>query len=631
MTAAQIQALAPALAAVSDAGRELESTRTVLRARLDAALSAITGVVIPTGTREVLTLASALLGDPQLSPDRALVFIEPRRLQLERELADVDAAADDAEATRLLAYAVEVETDADASVLLKSGAARLMTRARRRRTAEDGLRALDDEVVNWTRRHVGAQLALWLVDGELERFEVFAAAVQQGAVVKGVVRAARVCGAALRYLDALHQRCVGAVSAQVLGASLQLQVLEQAACDDDDDDDLAPAALVEDALARCACFSAVCSALAGFKSWDQINDDDVLWDHLLGAEPVRSLLGNDGDGAFLDEVRSARALQQEAQHAHMPTAVDVVTIVSVPAPSQVTAIVEEAPARLGRYQLLSRIGAGGMAEVWLARQDGPRGFQKTVVVKRILGDHASDPYFIGLFQKEAAVIARLQHPNIIHVFDLGVEGDRWFMAMEYLQGKSLLQLGRHFFDARLPFPVDVAARAVADAARGLAHAHKTPVVHRDISPDNLFVTSSGLTKVIDFGVARGPDEAMTSSNSLKGKVPYMAPELFRGEPFDAAIDVFALGVTLWFLLVGKRPFGGARLPDIMRSILESTPLPPSRHRSGVPPLLDEIVMSMLSPRAADRPKARAVDEALSSCACGPAVVAALPCLAFEQN
>ena len=141
--AAQILALAPALSAVSDAGRELESTRTVLRARLDAALSAITGVVIPTGTREVLTLASALLADPQLSPDRVLVFIEPRRLQLERELADVDAAADDAEATRLLAYAVEIETDVNASVLLKSTAARLMTRARRRRTAEDGLRALD--------------------------------------------------------------------------------------------------------------------------------------------------------------------------------------------------------------------------------------------------------------------------------------------------------------------------------------------------------------------------------------------------------------------------------------------------------------------------------------------------------
>lgn len=261
-----------------------------------------------------------------------------------------------------------------------------------------------------------------------------------------------------------------------------------------------------------------------------------------------------------------------------------------------------------------------MAEVWLARQDGPRGFQKQVVVKRILDDHAGDPYFIALFRKEASVIASLQHPNIIHVFDLGVEGDRWFMAMELLRGKSLLELAKSFAHKGEAFPVDVAARAVADAARGLAHAHKRPVVHRDISPDNLFVTDAGLTKVIDFGVARAGDDAASGTASLRGKVPFMAPEIFKGEPFDGAVDVFALGVTFWFLLVGRRPFTGANLPLIMRAIVETTAPAPSTLRAGVPPLVDELVTAMLARAPRDRPGASAVDDALSSLAAEPAAM-----------
>lgn len=627
---------------LDDAERALDSTRAALDARIDVAVRAIAAVVVPRADASVLRAAAALLDDEQLAPERLLVFIEPRRAALARELADVDADANDVEARRLVDDA-RAATDTTAAVLLRSRAARLERLAARRRAAEVGLQTLDAEVIAWAQRAVVAQLRAWLGSGPtLGRFEMVATAISTVAPtakvakspaartsVAAVLRAARALSAGRRYLDAVVERRLTPLVRALNARALQRELDAQAGVASDDD--VAFGAEVDAGLAVCG---AVARAVDGFHDFDSIADDDVLWDRLLGDGAVQALLGDDAAGSFVDEVNAARA---RAAFTGVPTRLDIEPTEALSPSSSPPRGVGRAVAlgeatrdagsdvgsdegeRIGRYRLLRPLGSGGMAEVWLAEQDGPRGFRKEVVVKRILADHAGDPHFIALFQREASVISQLRHPNIVDVFDLGVEGDRWFMVMERLRGKSLLDVAREFQGRA--FPVDVAASAGADAARGLGCAHDKPVVHRDISPDNLFVTDTGLTKVIDFGVAwRKTDRH--NPNALVGKVPFIAPEVFRGEAFDGAVDVFALGVTLWFLLVGRRPFQGANPGMVMRAILETQAPPPSSERTGIPGPVDELIAAMLAPGAKDRPTAREVDAALSSWAAPPSTMMA---------
>ena len=238
--------------------------------------------------------------------------------------------------------------------------------------------------------------------------------------------------------------------------------------------------------------------------------------------------------------------------------------------------------KIGRYELLALLAYGGMAEVHLARATGVGGFTKQLVIKRILPHLSSDPHFVEMFVNEARIAARLSHANVCQVFELGESEAGLFLAMEYLEGLSWGELAP-YVPQDGPFALRCAATVLGQACEGLRYAHElcdvdgtpTPVVHRDISPQNLMVTTDGVCKVVDFGVSKVLTEGgRTQTGMLKGKLPYMAPEQIRGEPVDARADVYALGVLLFHLLVGHYPFEGS-LADIEDAHLHARPPVPS--------------------------------------------------------
>jgi serine/threonine-protein kinase len=263
--------------------------------------------------------------------------------------------------------------------------------------------------------------------------------------------------------------------------------------------------------------------------------------------------------------------------------------------------------RFGRYELLVEIGRGGMAELFLARLTARGGFEKLVAIKRILPHLSLDERFVAMFLNEGKIAARLAHPNVCQVFELGDVDGELFLAMEYLEGVSLDEL-----TAALPpdpvLRVRLAANVIVQACEGLHYAHElrdalgapTPVVHRDISPHNLFVTVEGVCKLLDFGVSKVVTDAdQTRSGLIKGKLTYMPPEQVRSEAIDARVDVFAMGVVLWELLAGERLF--LRDSDflILKAIMED-PTPSVRTRQ--PALSDELDAVLM--RALERDRAQ---------------------------
>src|SRR5215468_3006277 len=203
---------------------------------------------------------------------------------------------------------------------------------------------------------------------------------------------------------------------------------------------------------------------------------------------------------------------------------------------------------LRKYRLIAEIGKGGMADVYLAVVQGPAGFNKLVVIKKTRSELTRDPEFIAMFLDEARLAARLNHPNVVQTHEVGQEGDRYFIAMEYLDGQPLNRIRAR---AGSSFGVNLQVRVLADVLAGLHHAHElcdfdgTPlgVVHRDATPQNVFVTYDGLIKVVDFGIAKAVDSsAETRTGVVKGKVTYMAPEQAKGDRVDRRADIFAVGV-----------------------------------------------------------------------------------------
>jgi len=270
---------------------------------------------------------------------------------------------------------------------------------------------------------------------------------------------------------------------------------------------------------------------------------------------------------------------------------------------------------LGRYSVVGKLAQGGMAEVYLARQVGPAGYQKLVVIKRVRPHLANDADFVGMFVNEARLAAMINHPNVVQIFDLGDEprppgqggGKDWFLAMEYLDGRDMLQVGRACRAHNKAVPFDVTARIIADACAGLDHAHglKGPdgksldLVHRDMSPENVLITFEGQVKVVDFGIAKASDNLIkTQAGQIKGKLGYVAPEAILGKPVDARADVFAIGATLYLFLSGRPAFSGANPMEIFERSLKP-PTPPREVNSRVPEALDAICMKAL---AQDRDK-----------------------------
>lgn len=280
----------------------------------------------------------------------------------------------------------------------------------------------------------------------------------------------------------------------------------------------------------------------------------------------------------------------------------------------------EGPIQFGRYTVLARLGSGGMAEVLLAMFRGDHGFQKLVVLKRMHAQLASDEHFVRMFLDEARLAARLNHPNVVGTSEVGEVGGVYFLAMEYLEGLSFDRVARHFFSGNSTIPLGFLLKVMCDILEGLHHAHELRdydgrplrVVHRDVTPSNIFVTVDGVAKVLDFGIAKAAmqDEA-TRTGTLKGKLSYMAPEQFYPDPIDRRADLWALGVVLWEMCTGRRLFKGANDAATYRNIVSAEVPSVSRYRGDAPASLDAVIHAALSrDRDARYPDAEAMRRAL---------------------
>ncbi|MBI2897232.1 MAG: serine/threonine protein kinase [Deltaproteobacteria bacterium] len=267
------------------------------------------------------------------------------------------------------------------------------------------------------------------------------------------------------------------------------------------------------------------------------------------------------------------------------------------------ALDEALPKRFGKYTLIKKLATGGMAELFLALHRSVAGFEKLIVIKRILPTLSADQGFVDMFLAEARIAATLNHPNIVQIFDLGSVDDRYFIAMEFIHGEDLRsivramrKLGTH------EFPIEHALSIGLGLLAGLGYAHEKKnfegeplhMVHRDISPQNILVTFTGDVKVVDFGIAKtGVKKEDTKAGQLKGKVPYMSPEQCRGESLDARSDVFSAGIILYELTTNKRLFRSQSEFHTLRMIVEGTYPVPTSIRPGYPAALETIVMKAL--------------------------------------
>jgi serine/threonine-protein kinase len=277
--------------------------------------------------------------------------------------------------------------------------------------------------------------------------------------------------------------------------------------------------------------------------------------------------------------------------------------------------------RFGRYFLVDRLAVGGMAEVYRAVTQGVEGFRRTFVVKRILADKAKSPTFIRMFIDEARICAALHHPNVVQVYDFGHVDGSYFLAMEYLQGKDLSSLMRVLRAAKTSVPPGLAAFVGREAAVGLHYAHTLKgsngqplgIVHRDVTPSNIMLLFAGGVKLLDFGIAKAATAASVAGegDGVKGKFGYLAPEQARNGDVDGRADVFALGVTMWEMLAGRRLFAGKDEVETLRNVLQKPVPPPSAHRPEVPPALDRIVLRALD-RNRDK-RYQSADEMAKDC------------------
>ncbi len=259
------------------------------------------------------------------------------------------------------------------------------------------------------------------------------------------------------------------------------------------------------------------------------------------------------------------------------------------------------------YTIDRKIATGGMAEVWLAHPVGEP--HVNVALKRILPQLAGDPDFVTMFLDEARIAATLEHPNVVRMREVGSDGTSWFIVMEFLDGDNVRALLRQLGSLGRPMGLAQALAIVVGAAAGLHYAHERlgtdgrplRIVHRDVSPQNLFVTRDGAVKLVDFGIAKAASRSTeTQAGTMKGKIPYMSPEQCGGEALDRRSDVWSLGVVMYELTVGRRFV--RRAPDylMMKQITEEPVLAPSQVRPMYPPELERIVLKALAPRRGQR-------------------------------
>jgi serine/threonine protein kinase len=262
---------------------------------------------------------------------------------------------------------------------------------------------------------------------------------------------------------------------------------------------------------------------------------------------------------------------------------------------------------VGRYSVVRHLASGGMAELFIAKQEAMGGFEKQVVLKLLQPRYAENPRVVSMFLDEARLAAKLNHPSIVHLYDVAEDGGLKYIAMEYIHGETIADIVKRGLAVNNYLPLEHAVHIVRQSAAGLAYAHErrepdghvVRIVHRDVSPTNVLVSYEGQTKIVDFGIARAEDELREESGSRPGKASYMSPEQVRGDPADYRSDIFSLGVILYELTLCQRLYRGA--PEVtMRKIVDEKVTPPTAINRDYPPPLEMIVMRALEKRPEDR-------------------------------
>jgi beta-lactam-binding protein with PASTA domain/tRNA A-37 threonylcarbamoyl transferase component Bud32 len=247
----------------------------------------------------------------------------------------------------------------------------------------------------------------------------------------------------------------------------------------------------------------------------------------------------------------------------------------------------------GRYRILRKLGTGGMANVYLAEDEV---LGRRVAIKILNDKHAGDDQFVERFRREAKNAAGLSHPNIVSIYDRGEAEGTYYIAMEYLDGRSLKEL----IVARGPAPINISIDYARQILAAIRFAHRHGIVHRDIKPHNVLVDAEGRLKVTDFGIARAGTSQMTEAGSIIGTAQYLSPEQAKGAPVDQTSDLYSVGVVLYELLTGVVPFSGETPVEIAMKHLSSVPEPPSARRADVPRDLDLVVMRALAKDPSER-------------------------------
>jgi serine/threonine-protein kinase len=265
---------------------------------------------------------------------------------------------------------------------------------------------------------------------------------------------------------------------------------------------------------------------------------------------------------------------------------------------------------LGRYRLIAELARGGMGIVYLALVGGPGGFNKLFVVKELKSHLAEDPNLVRMFVEEARLAAKLNHPNVVQTIEVGSEWDRHFIAMEFLDGQPLNRVLNRLRRSVTPFPLLYHLHILAHLLEGLRYAHGVTdfdgsalnLVHRDVSPHNVFITYDGQVKVLDFGIAKALDSAHdTRTGVLKGKIAYMAPEQSAGQPIDRRADLFSVGVMLWEAAVGERMWRKKENElQILHALMNGAIPPPREAKPDIDPDLERMILKATATNPADR-------------------------------
>lgn len=243
-----------------------------------------------------------------------------------------------------------------------------------------------------------------------------------------------------------------------------------------------------------------------------------------------------------------------------------------------------------------------MAEIFLARQGGLEGFEKTIVIKRIRPHLSSQPSFVKMFLNEAKLAAQLNHPNIVQIYDLGKIGETYFIAMEYVFGRDMRRVIPKADSLGIPFPLVYALKIGSSVCEGLYYAHQKGdiygnplnIVHRDVTPENIFVSFDGTVKILDFGIAKAANQIeQTRAGEIKGKLSYMSPEQVVGKQLDARSDIFGLGTVLYEWITGFKLFKGDEQVAVLKSITSGKIFAPSYFKSDVPEAVERILMKAL--------------------------------------